>query len=56
MPRELVLALCYAPKRGDALGLSEDELAFYDALVDHGDVKDVMEGKAPRRCDVLRRP
>jgi type I restriction enzyme R subunit len=31
-----------APKRGAALGLSEDELAFYDALVDHGDVKQVM--------------
>jgi len=31
-----------APKRGDELGLSEDELAFYDALVDHGDVREVM--------------
>jgi type I restriction enzyme R subunit len=31
-----------APKRGDKLGLTEDELAFYDALVDHGDVKEVM--------------
>ena len=31
-----------APKRGDALGLTEDELAFYDALVDHGNVKEVM--------------
>ncbi|MBN4054881.1 type I restriction endonuclease subunit R [Acidimicrobium ferrooxidans] len=31
-----------APKRGAALGLTEDELAFYDALVDHGDVKEVM--------------
>jgi len=30
------------PKRGDALGLTEDELAFYDALVDHGNVKQVM--------------
>ncbi len=31
-----------APKRGDTLGLTEDELAFYDALVDHGNVKEVM--------------
>jgi type I restriction enzyme R subunit len=31
-----------APKRGQALGLTEDELAFYDALVDHGNVKEVM--------------
>ena len=31
-----------APKRGDALGLTEDELAFYDALADHGNVKEVM--------------
>ena len=31
-----------APKRGDKLGLTEDELAFYDALIDHGDVKEVM--------------
>lgn len=31
-----------APKRGDVLGLSEDELAFYDALADHGNVRDVM--------------
>jgi len=31
-----------APKRGEALGLTEDELAFYDALADHGDVKEVM--------------
>ena len=30
------------PKRGAALGLTEDELAFYDALVDHGDVKELM--------------
>src|SRR5690606_189801 len=30
------------PKRGDALGLTEDELAFYDALADHGNVRDVM--------------
>ena len=31
-----------APKRGETLGLTEDELAFYDALVDHGNVKEVM--------------
>ena len=31
-----------APKRGDALGLTEDELAFYDALVEHGNVREVM--------------
>ena len=39
---ELAKEMRDAPKRGDALGLTEDELAFYDALVDHGDVKDVM--------------
>jgi type I restriction enzyme R subunit len=31
-----------APKRGDTLGLTQDELAFYDALADHGNVKEVM--------------
>jgi type I restriction enzyme R subunit len=30
------------PKRGEALGLSDDELAFYDALVAHGGVREVM--------------
>ncbi len=41
--RELVaLRAEDAPKRGNALGLSEDELAFYDALVDHGNAKEVM--------------
>jgi type I restriction enzyme, R subunit len=39
---ELAKEMREAPKRGDALGLSEDELAFYDALADHGDVKEVM--------------
>ncbi len=34
-----------APKRGEALGLSEDELAFYDALADHGDVREIMGDK-----------
>lgn len=31
-----------APKRGEKLGLTDDELAFYDALADHGNVRDVM--------------
>lgn len=31
-----------ASKRGEALGLSDDELAFYDALVDLGGVREVM--------------
>ena len=31
-----------APKRGDDLGLSEDELGFYDALADHGNIREVM--------------
>lgn len=31
-----------APKRGAALGLTDDELAFYDALVAHGGVREVM--------------
>ena len=35
-----------APKRGDALGLTDDELAFYDALVDHGNVREVMSDTA----------
>ncbi|MCB9737710.1 MAG: type I restriction endonuclease subunit R [Deltaproteobacteria bacterium] len=34
-----------APKRGEELGLTEDELAFYDALVDHGNVKELMGDK-----------
>jgi len=34
-----------APKRGDKLGLSDDELAFYDALAVHGDVRKVMGDK-----------
>ena len=33
------------PKRGNTLGLTEDELAFYDALVDHGNVKELMGDK-----------
>lgn len=39
---ELAKEMREAPKRGDELGLSEDELAFYDALADHGDVREVM--------------
>ena len=39
---ELAKEMRDAPKRGDDLGLSEDELAFYDALADHGDVREVM--------------
>ena len=31
-----------APKRADALGLTDDELAFYDALTDPGGVEDVL--------------
>jgi type I restriction enzyme R subunit len=34
-----------APKRGETLGLTEDELAFYDALVNHGGVKEIMGDK-----------
>lgn len=39
---ELAKQMRDAPKRGDALGLSNDELAFYDALADHGDALEVM--------------
>ena len=39
---EMAKDLRDAPKRGDGLGLTEDELAFYDALADHGNVRDVM--------------
>jgi len=34
-----------APKRGEALGLTDDEMAFYDALVEHGGVREVMDDK-----------
>lgn len=34
-----------APGRGEELGLSEDELAFYDALIVHGNVKELMDDK-----------
>jgi type I restriction enzyme, R subunit len=39
---EMAKELRDAPKRGDELGLTEDELAFYDALAAHGDAKKVM--------------
>ena len=31
-----------APQRGAELGLTDDELAFYDALAAHGNVREVM--------------
>ena len=40
---ELAKSMRDAPKRGEALGLNEDEMAFYDALVDHGEVKELMK-------------
>lgn len=39
---EMAKQLRDAPKRGGELGLTEDELAFYDALADHGGVREVM--------------
>ncbi|MFH1467840.1 MAG: type I restriction endonuclease subunit R [Pseudomonadota bacterium] len=39
---EMAKQLRDAPRRGVALGLTEDELAFYDALVDHAGVREVM--------------
>ena len=33
-------------KKGDKLGLNEEEVAFYDALVDHEGVKEVMGDEA----------
>ncbi len=39
---EMAKSLRDAPKRGEALGLGEDEMCFYDALADHGDVREVM--------------
>lgn len=39
---EMAKQLRAAPTRGDKLGLTEDEMAFYDALVDHGNVKELM--------------
>ena len=34
-----------APRRGDKLGLAEDEMVFYDALVEHRKVKEWMGDK-----------
>jgi len=39
---ELARTMRDSPKRGESLGLTEDELAFYDALADHGGVREVM--------------
>ena len=39
---ELAKEMREAPKRGDSLGLTEDEMAFYDALAAHGNVRDIM--------------
>ena len=39
---ELAKKMRDEPKRGEKLGLTEDEMAFYDALVDHGNVKELM--------------
>ena len=39
---ELAKEMRDAPGRGEKLGLTEDEMAFYDALIDHGNVKELM--------------
>lgn len=39
---EMAKAIREAPKRGERLGLTQDELAFYDALADHDGVREVM--------------
>ncbi len=39
---ELARAFRQAQEQGQKLGLNEAELAFYDALADHGDVRDLM--------------
>ncbi len=39
---EMARKLRQARERGQAMGLNEDEMAFYDALVAHGGVKEVM--------------
>ena len=33
------------PGRGQKLGLTDDEMAFYDALADHGNIKELMSDK-----------
>lgn len=57
---EMAQQLRDQPKRGEALGLTDDELAFYDALADHGEVREVMGddklGKiAHELADAIRR-
>lgn len=42
---ELAKKMRDAPKRGASLGLTDDELAFYDAIAAHGNVKEVMGDK-----------
>jgi len=42
---EMAKQMREAPKRGEALGLTDDEMAFYDALVAHGGVKELMADK-----------
>jgi type I restriction enzyme, R subunit len=42
---ELAKEMRDAPKRGEALGLTHDEMAFYDALTTHGNVRDIMGDK-----------
>jgi len=39
---EMAKGMRDAPKRGEALGLTDDEMAFYDALIAHGDVQALM--------------
>lgn len=39
---ELAKQIRDTPNRAQQLGITEDELAFYDALVDHGNVQEVM--------------
>jgi type I restriction enzyme R subunit len=46
---ELAKNIRDTPKRGDKLRLTEDELAFYDALADHGNVRELMEDKVLAR-------
>ncbi len=42
---EMAKQMREAPRRGEALGLTDDEMAFYDALVAHGGVKELMADK-----------
>jgi type I restriction enzyme R subunit len=57
---ELARQMRDAPKRGDSLGLNQDEMAFYDALIAHGGVREVMGDAtlatiAHELVDVIRR-